>query len=120
MPVRLAIPRHQPGARVTALVWALFAALLASGDGITTWVALHTGVGYESNPIAAHGLAAFGTGLGLTLGLLIRLIVAFGLAVLASQRRYEIVSKSALAVLVATVLWWAVIVAGNVRVLAAT
>ena len=117
--VRLAIPRHQPGTRVTGLVWALFAALLASGDGITTWVALHTGVGYESNPVAANGLALLGTGLGLTLGLFIRLVVAFGLAVLATQRRYPIVSKFALGVLVATVLWWAVILASNVRVLAA-
>lgn len=116
--MRLAIPRHQPGTRVTGLVWALFAALLASGDGITTWVALHTGVGYESNPVTANGLVTLGTGLGLTVGLFIRLVVAFGLAVLASQRRYEVVSKAALAVLVATVLWWAVIVAGNVRVLA--
>lgn len=117
--MHLAVPRHQPGTRVTGLVWALFAALLASGDGVTTWVALRTGVGYESNPVTAHGLAALGTGLGLTLGLLARLIVAFGLAVLASQQQYPIVATFALGVLVATVVWWAVVVIGNLQVLAA-
>jgi len=46
--------------RVGSWCWVLAVALWGAGDWLTTWYSMTTGAGYESTPIIARTIAAYG------------------------------------------------------------
>jgi hypothetical protein len=99
--------------------WALSVAVVVSmlDIGASYW-ALRSGIGQERNVVAALVMSSVGVLPTLTVGLVLRIVVAAALAYIGTEAGHLVARRAAGVTLTAVALWWSFIALHAVQVVA--